>query len=476
MLGAVSLFGAGYWLHAAQVDTAARARAALLALPGYALGAASVAFVLFRTSGVYAAAARHGELHATLGDASLARLEPRNPALVSAIVGAQLERGAGAARLFAASAVACSAALVLEVSDSPNIAAASRKAAFPLLLWAFGLVAHGAGLFAARSLEAQGAAPALARGMLSAAAVWLFGLLGAGYWLFPDVWPPLAAAAVVGFAGSALGSWAVARATRRQSGPLREALEALRAGAVPAATTGLGFGFTHAALGLAGVGVAALAAARLGVETGLPGGDRSAVLLAIFGAMAWSPYAFAVDGSAANADTARRVAGMALTEPDTLQRLQRLVESQLAPSAIARGHTELAVSLGALALASPREPATRVRRARASAGWHCSVPPGCSQGSAARHGTPRGQRGPSGSRWTASSPSPPPRAQATGEPRATALARKSRPGRALPGHSAGHLPSSPGRFYLASHSSSCIEVQALGWRPKPSRRSLRGPR
>ncbi|HWP06802.1 MAG TPA: sodium/proton-translocating pyrophosphatase [Polyangiaceae bacterium] len=322
---------------------------ALAALPGYALGAALVGAMVAASSGVYAASARAGELAATLADTGVQRNEAQNPALVSAIVGEHLERAAGAVRLFALASAGSAVAILLALGDGSEMATFSRRAAVPLLLWAFGLVANAAGLFAARALEAEGAAPALARGQASVAAVWLFGLVGAGYWLLPEVWPPLAGAAALGLTGGALVPWSLVRGARRQGGALREALDALRGGAAPAQASSFGFGLLHAALGLAVLAGVVLGARALGALADVKHAPETALVLAFFGASAWSPYAFGVESSAALAETARRVATLGGSDPDVLMRAQRLVDSQATSSAIARCHASFTAGLAALA-------------------------------------------------------------------------------------------------------------------------------
>jgi len=356
VLGALGVVAVGHWVATPEALGTGHAHP-VGGLPGYVLGAALVALTLTQSSGAYAAAARAGELRADLTPSLAQRSDAQNPALVSAVVGERLEHASGATRLFALSAAGAALALLLAAGDGVDAAAFSRRAALPLLLWAFGLVANGAGLFAARALEAEGAGPALARGQASVAAVWAFGLVGAGYWLAPDVWPPLAAAAALGLVGGALGPWSIVRGARRQAGPLRDALDALRGGPAPAQATSFGFGLVHAALGLAGIAALAVAAARLGAQAQVSGGERSAVLLAFFGATAWSPYALGVESSSTSAETARRVAALAGADAEALQRAQRLSDSQATGGAIARCHASLAAGVAALAaallLASP---------------------------------------------------------------------------------------------------------------------------
>jgi len=348
VMGALVLFALGHWLHGGGGDVGERARHASLALPGYALGASLVALLGVRTAGVYASSSRVGELGATLADATVARQETKNPALVSAMIGERLSAGVGAARLVAVTAVASAAAIVIGASSGDS-GLIGRKIAFPLLFWAFGLVANGAGLSVARSLEAEGAVPALARGQASAAVILVFGLIGAGYWLFPGSWPPLALAAALGLAASSVATFFVARAASRHGGPLRDVLDALRAGPAPAQAAAFGFGLRHAALTGLLLAIAAIVAEHLGASSDAPSGTETALLLAVFGALAWGPYALASEAGAAVADTARRLASMAGVDPETSRRLQRLVDSQQVTRAVAESQATLAAAAAALA-------------------------------------------------------------------------------------------------------------------------------
>lgn len=355
--GALALLGVGHWLHHDVLPPSEAARRSALALPGYAAGAALVAFVVQHAAGSYAAAARAGELRGELLDAAVARNTVKNPALVSALVGERLEHGAEAARAFAAAALSATALAWLALAGGSARALESRVIAFPLLLWAFGLVANGVALFVTRSQEAQGALPALARALASAAGVWVVGLLGAGYWLFPEAWPALAGAAILGFAGGLAVPSATARAFARRRGPLREALDSLQVGPASAQAAALGFGLGLAALALGLVGASALAGAALGAASGALGGDRLALMLALFAATAFAPYALAVAAGARLAETARAAGAMGGVEGDALVRAQRVADSCQLPATVARAGLVLldglAALAGALALLAP---------------------------------------------------------------------------------------------------------------------------
>ncbi|HTQ05094.1 MAG TPA: hypothetical protein VMI54_14620 [Polyangiaceae bacterium] len=346
--GALALLVLGRWVHHDAGSTPEAARLSALALPGYAFGAALVAWITQRAAGTYAAAARAGELRGEALDAAMARNATKNPALVSALVGERLEHGAAAARVFAASAVSASGLVWLALGADATRALEPRFIAFPLLLWGFGLVANGVALFVVRSQEAQGALPALARALGSAAGVWLVGLLGAGYWLFPEAWPPLAGAACAGFVASLAAACASARAFARRTGALREALDGLQVGPAAAQAAALGFGLGLAALAFVLVGGVALVTDELGGASGALAGDRLALMLALFGATAFTPFALAVAVGARLAETARAAGAMGGLEGDALARAQRVADSCQLPAAVARTALVLSECLAAL--------------------------------------------------------------------------------------------------------------------------------
>jgi hypothetical protein len=371
VLGALGLFGAGYWLH--RTDSGANAgemvRRAGLTLPGYAFGGAFAALWFHGTCGTYAAAARAGELRGELIDGGVARHVTRNPALVSSLVGERLEHGASAARLFAATAAATAAVIWLAVGSATSEAPEPRFIAFPLLLWGFGIVANGAGLFVARALEAQGALPALARGQVCAAGVWLVGLLGAGYWLYPEAWLRFWGAGCAGLLAGALASVGAGRAFARRRGALREALDGLPVGAAAPQTAALGFGFGHAALALTLVGLIAVGVRELGAASGVAGGEELALSLALFAAMVAAPYALAVEAGTRLVESARAVAQMAGVEGEALLRLQRVADSTQLPAAVARSELSLTQALAAFSGALALVPATAPNGDVSANGW-----------------------------------------------------------------------------------------------------------
>jgi Na+/H+-translocating membrane pyrophosphatase len=324
------------------------AREAASTLPAYALAAALVALLVEGTSAAYRSAAGGGSSAAERHDPALSPWDPRNPALVSSLVGEQLAVGARAALAFATSAGVTSLVLVLATRGPALPDDRLRFAALPLVLTFFGLVASAAGVWVARPLEADGAGPALARGQASSVAVFVLGLAAACHWLFPDRFVGLACAAAIGLAAACAVGHLLTLASQRGGGVVRETTEAFHAGPVPAIAGALAGGLGYFALALVVSVAATLGARACGAATGAPDGALLGVLAALAGAVALVPYAVAVDSLAHVSFSARGTGGMAGVDTETARRLARLAETSSQSAALARSALLLAVALLAL--------------------------------------------------------------------------------------------------------------------------------
>jgi Na+/H+-translocating membrane pyrophosphatase len=335
-LGALAVFGVTYF---ASGGRAVGAPATSLVAPclvtaGYALGSVVAALVLARTGSAYLVGAEAGRsaFEAT-GDAN----DPRNPALVAGLVGNHAGGGAGpAAALFALSAVATAAVLQAAQSAGPNAEECLVAAALPLVVRSFGMVGCAAGILAARADETRAQELALARGLGSAFAIALFGIVGACYWLAPGDFWFFATAGALGLVGGALpsvASWSLGDRARK---PIRDALEALRTGPSAAFGASIGHALERALLPLALVVTLAIVAGALG-ERALPGdGARRAVGVFALSLLAVCPYALAVLGVTAIARSARSVTALAKLDAESAWRLQRLDDIGLVAGSPAR--------------------------------------------------------------------------------------------------------------------------------------------
>jgi hypothetical protein len=336
-LGALALYFVEARVRAAAGDSASETASAL---PAYWLGAGLSAFIAEGAAGTYRSAAEGG-LAAAARDRALTAWDPRNPALVSGLVGETL--GAGAVMLV----------LSTQLTAVPH--EQLRVAALPIVLLAFGLIASATGVWVARPLEAEGAGPALLRGQASATAIWLLGLAGACYWLVPSGFVGLVGAGALGLAASVLVTYALLAVSQRTSPIARDVADGLRAGSSAATVGSLAGGLAFAGAALALGGAAALGAQAAGHGSSLAHGAALGLIVALAGALALAPYAFAVDSLAGAAATARAVGSVCGADADTARRVARLAESTELPAGLARAALFLGASLAALAAClSPR--------------------------------------------------------------------------------------------------------------------------
>ena len=318
LLGGSLVFGSG----GAASPEAVLGEYARLSVGAYALGATLTAWVLGRASSSYRVAAAAGHRRA-LAERALDADDPQNPALVADLVGDELSLAAAAsAALFAISAVATGAVLLMAATAGAEHGDAVRWAALPLVLRSFGVVASAAGILTARTEEAHGYGMALLRSWASAAAIAAFGLLGGCYWLEPQHWPALLGAGGIGLFASTFASLTAALALVRGREPLGDAVEPRATDAVASAGASLGHGLARAGLPLVALLGAAWAASALGTQAYPAGGALFGLLVFTTAFLALSPFALGVVAFAAVVKSARGVAS--LSEPDAARRLRLL--------------------------------------------------------------------------------------------------------------------------------------------------------
>lgn len=349
-MGAVALFAGEQVLgHAAARGLDGVATLGSGALPGYAIGATLAAFTVERAASLYGAAAGAGRHRAELHTPSITVADARNPALVAGLVGAEL-RGAGqAARVFAVAAFTGVLALLLPSRLGLGPAEASRLATLGLVLPTFGLVACAAGVLVARTEEAAHPAGGLLRGLASATAVSMLGIVASTYWLFPECWPWLAGAGAVGLVLSALSGLSLYPALTTTSAAVRDAQAALRAGSGASSAVALASGLRHAAVVVVLLAAGAVGSQALGAESGLAEGARLGPFVALAAAVSLLPFALGVGGLGAVAESALGILAMAPADAEVTRRAKRLEDAARGASSAA--HTTLAGAQG-LAAAS----------------------------------------------------------------------------------------------------------------------------
>jgi K(+)-stimulated pyrophosphate-energized sodium pump len=284
-------------------------------LPAFALGAAVTALAMAREGGALATAALVGGGQTVEREAALPALDPRNPATLAELIGAQVGGLMPRALVgYVAGLGASVGAAVLSLSGS----GASQAGAFRLLLLllivrAFGVIGSMCGVFAARSEEHESAESALWRGQLTALAVSAFGAAAGLYWLRIEATASLLIACAAGLLVASCVSRLAWLPLRRGAGPARETAEARNLSEGAAIALGAGSGLTSLlpALLLPALGLWLLEGLR-GAALGSASPAPAALLVAfVAGLIATLPLSLAVNGLGLLADASQTVAVLA---------------------------------------------------------------------------------------------------------------------------------------------------------------------
>ncbi len=336
--------------------TALAAESAAL-LPPFVLGAALTGLVVQRGCSVYHAAGDVGGDVAGERDAGLEHDDPRNPALVSNLVGDHLGvAAASAVDAFASSTAITIACVLLGTRAHGDVLLLTL---LPLLVRSFGLIACATGVMVVRSEEAKSPDLSLARGHLSALVVMLAALGTAAHALSATSYWMIFAAGALGPTSAALSAYATRLPLARRRGPLKETLDTLRIGDGATVASGLGAGLESALIPVSLLGASAVGAWVLGSRSGLAGGAELGLLCWLASLAALAPYALAVTTFAAIVDSARGMAGVASTDPESQRRTARLDDCGFGASISSQSYLVLvsaASAVGAaLALAGASE-------------------------------------------------------------------------------------------------------------------------
>ncbi len=337
-LGAFALFGVTYLAQGGRTSGSApdSLEAPCLIVAGYAIGAALAALVVERAGSSYQVGAEAGKSRGTLDPAGDSA-DPRNPALVSGLVGDHVGLVAAAsAATFALSAVATAALLACarSIGDSPE--AELRAAALPLAIRSFGVVACAAGVLAARADEAQGQGLALLRGLACALAIALFGIAGGSYWLVDRNWWFFAVSGVFGLVAAAVPALVALSFADRSARPIRRTIEALREGASATFGSSIGYALERAIAPLASAIAFAMVARALGERAEPSGGALLGAAVFALSLTTLAPYALAALGMSAVARSARTITALSKVDTESAWRLQRLDDVGFAAAAPAR--------------------------------------------------------------------------------------------------------------------------------------------
>lgn len=322
-------------------DAAALAAAVVAALPSHALGVVAAALVLQRAGGAFQAASDVGAELGGERDLGLDHDDARNPAVIAGLVGNHVGRSATKAVDLMVSATVLNVTVAV---TGVALYAAHHQAEpqvlglvfLPLLVRAFGVIASAFGVMVVRTDETSGPSNALWRGQATTSVIVAGSIAGTVLWLAGDggsaflFWSGL-----LGLAAAALAAHAARYRVDRRFAPLRDLLDALRAGDVPGIAVGIASGLRAVPVPIAAMGAAMVGAWHLGAASALSGGPVVATLTALCAMLAAAPYMLAMDGFGAIADGARGVGALApALSADVQRRAARLDDAGFQAAAV----------------------------------------------------------------------------------------------------------------------------------------------
>lgn len=320
-LGLIGLGGSFCLLYAVRGGFAQSAGSAELVrevvrlLPAFALGAAVSALALAREGGALATAALVGGGQTVEREAGLPALDPRNPATLAELIGAQVGGLLPRALVgYVAGLGASVGAAVLALGGSgTSQAGAFRLLLLLLIVRAFGVIGSMCGVFAARSEEHESAESALWRGQLTALAVSAFGAAAGLYWLRIEATASLLIACAAGLLVASSVSRLAWLPLRRGAGPARETAEARNLSEGAAIALGAGSGLTTLlpALLLPALGLWLLEGLRGAALAGASPAPAALLVAFVAGLIATLPLSLAVNGLGLLADASQTVGVLA---------------------------------------------------------------------------------------------------------------------------------------------------------------------
>ena len=358
VLGIGSLFGLIYAIKGGfalpSEQSLSLASHAVRLLPSFTLGAAAAALVMQRGGGAFHAASGVGSDQAGERDAGLDHDDARNPAVVAELVGDHV--GASATRIvdgFASASIANAAALIIGAALSTSSPGSDPLAllALPLVVRAFGALASAFGVFLVRSDEVSNLSYALLRGYLSTTLIALVALAGVTFWLLGESFLPVFSAGALGLVSVLLAAHALLLRLGRRSTAIRDTNDGLRIGGGAMIAAGLGAGFETTLVPVSILAVAALVSARIGAQSGAPGGVSACLLVFAASALSVAPYVLSVATLGSIADGARGVANMSNADSELRRRCARLDDAAFLGAAVARQHAIFSGALASLLLA-----------------------------------------------------------------------------------------------------------------------------
>ncbi len=323
-------------------------------LPSFALGAAFSALLLQRAGGTFHAASSVGADQAGERDAGLEHDDPRNPGVISELVGDHV--GASATRNldgFASACIANVALLTIGAALASVVPSGSPLALLllPLVVRAFGTVASAFGVLLVRSDEASSLSSAFYRGYAATAVIALAGIAGVSYWLLAEHFLAACAAGGLGLLSALIAPHTLALRLGRRAQIVRETGDHLRLGAGALLAAGLGAGLETVLFPVLLLAIAAAGCVSIGAHSGMQSGVEVCLLVFSGAAVSVAPFVLSIATLGSIADGARGIAMMSNADGDSKRRAARVDDAGFIGAAVARRSAVCSSALSSLLMA-----------------------------------------------------------------------------------------------------------------------------
>src|SRR5207253_1356914 len=327
-------------------------------------GASFVALFAQLGGGIYTKAADVGADLVGKVEAGIPEDDPRNPAVIADLVGANVGDCAGrGADLFESTAAENIGAMIL----GAGLAAANPTAfgglamlaviLFPLVVRAFGLVASIIGILIVRSREDEDPMHALNRGYMATAVLAAAGFTGGTWWLLnpvtaPQAWWHFAVCGVIGIATSIAFVYITQYYTEYRYRPVQSIAEASQTGPATNIISGVAVGLECTAYPILVIGAAIVGSYYLGTASGLRSAGLFGTAVATMGMLGTAAYILAMDTFGPITDNAGGIVEMSQQPEEIRVKTDRLDAVGNTTKALTKGYAVGSAALAAFLLFS----------------------------------------------------------------------------------------------------------------------------
>src|SRR5438094_593956 len=355
---AMSLLGVGGLFVLLQGFGVAEEKIPLL-IVGYGFGASLVALFAQLGGGIYTKAADVGADLVGKVEAGIPEDDPRNPAVIADLVGANVGDCAGrGADLFESTAAENIGAMILGAGlAGANLGVFSPAQVvglmlFPLVARAFGLVASIIGVLVVKAREDEDPMHALNRGYMWTAVLAALGFAGGTYWLLnpaghPAAWWHFALCGVIGIATSIAFVYITQYYTEYRYRPVKSIAAASVTGPATNIIAGFAVALECTALPTFTISAAIIASYKLGASSGLAHSGLFGTAVATMGMLGTAAYILAMDTFGPITDNAGGIIEMSQQPEDIRRKTDRLDAVGNTTKALTKGY-----AIGSAALAA----------------------------------------------------------------------------------------------------------------------------